>query len=1773
MSLKVTLQPRDPAALAAEVEAVSTPGSSQYHQFITPAEFAQLYGPTPATIAQVTSALRAEGLSVGAVSGTDLYLPITGTVAQTESVFATPILSFTLPSGRTGFYNTAAPSVPSSVAPEIEGIVGLDTLNVAQPVGPLAPRVKSAKLTPHEASPALASGQPTPGTSCSSNFSTLESSYKALSADDLAQAYSLGTLYNNGDYGKGSTVALVELEGAGYRPSDISTFATCYGITLGANQVTEETNGGNNGATGANTGESELDIETVLSLAPAANIKVYEDDDIYDAFSHIVSDDTAKIVSVSWGACESQSGSANQQAENTLLEEASLDGQTIFAAAGDNGSQGCNANGAYGSATGSGANAQAVNSSNGTLYVANEIPDTVSVINEKTEGVVATITTQSEPSSVVYDSVNSELYVANTLSDSVTEVSTTSCNSTTTTGCTATANYPSTTFLNKPVAMALDGSTLYIGNQGAATVAVFDTASNRFLASKALPSGATSSAIVVASGHEVYVADGTNNAVDYFSGSTCTISFQTGCATVASAITGLSSPDAMTLDPSNGDVYVANGGGGIGVISTSSNTLVTTISTSNSPVFSGSGGVSSIAMSPDGDQVLAIVHTNEDVLATIVPGSQTVSGTVGFNTGTDAMGQLVSDSTTNDVWVTDTSGGSDIVEDLNLAVNDPASQPDVTGVGGTTVTALGPAPTEKVWNDNDYFGTDAGGGGISQTFDMPTYQQALGTVTGSSGTPCANATGSCREVPDVAADADPYTGYIVYDSVNGYNWTAFGGTSAASPLWAAALADISSADGTTATGYGSLNPALYSLAGTSPGTYFNDVKTGNNDYNGTSGGSYPAMTGYDMATGLGTPIVSALVTGLGPAFATVPGAPTLTTATPGNGQVVLDWTAPSGNGWSAITGYDILRGLSSGGESATPYATVGNVLTYTDPLATNGTKYYYEVEAVNTVGPSVVSNELLATPATVPGAPTLTTATPGNAQVVLDWTAPSSNGWSAITGYDILRGLSSGGESATPYATVGNILTYTDLSATNGTKYYYEVEAVNTVGPSVVSNELLATPAPTTFTVTFSSSNGGTGTMAPETESSPTALTLNTFTRTGYTFTGWNTVAGGTGTAYADGATYPFSASLTLYAQWTVTDTITFNSESGSAVSSMSGPQGSTITLAGAPTLAGSTFDGWFVATSGGTALTSPYTLTSSLTLYAQWTANATVTVTFNSGGGTAVSSMSGPQGSTITLPAAPTLAGSTFDGWFLAATGGPALTSPYTLTSSLTLYAQWAVTDTITFNSGSGSAVSSMSGPQGSTITLPAAPTLAGSTFDGWFSATSGGPAITSPYTLTSSLTLYAQWTANATVTITFNSESGSAVNSMSGPSGTTITLPAAPTLAGSTFDGWFLAATGGPALTSPYTLTSSLTLYAQWTANATVTITFNSESGSAVNSMSGPSGATITLPTAPTLAGSTFDGWFVATSGGPALTSPYTLTSSLTLYAQWTANATVTITFNSGGGSSGPTTPTVSISNIPSAAIYGGQFTPSFTTSGNGTVFSVTSSTASVCTVSGSTVNFVGAGECTLTPSVAATVTYSAATGSSQGFEVGPGTATVSITNPPVSPFTGAQFTPSFTTSGDGTVFSVTSSTASVCTVSGSAVNFVGAGTCGLTVSVGATADYLAASNTSTISVKSIPKKLDTRTTVALSRTAISYRAENSVAIVVHVTPQASGPRLSGKVRIMVGNRLRCVATINSLGVAQCTLAARTLGRGAHSVEATYEGNSSYNQSTSAAVKLRVN
>lgn len=204
----------------------------------------------------------------------------------------------------------------------------------------------------------------------------------------------------------------------------------------------------------------------------------------------------------------------------------------------------------------------------------------------------------------------------------------------------------------------------------------------------------------------------------------------------------------------------------------------------------------------------------------------------------------------------------------DLSVSNPSSQPYVDGVGGTSIGST----SENVWNDSSD-SKGAGGGGLSVLWCMPSYQYQTaipGLISSDSKTNsgCPAAQGQyVRQVPDVAADADPATGYPVY--YNG-TWKRFGGTSAAAPLWAAVAALIDASPFCAA--YGSGHPGvlpegLYDVASSehsyiySGGEVLYDVTSGNNDYtpSGYTGGLYPSTTGYDMASGLGTP----LVTGLG----------------------------------------------------------------------------------------------------------------------------------------------------------------------------------------------------------------------------------------------------------------------------------------------------------------------------------------------------------------------------------------------------------------------------------------------------------------------------------------------------------------------------------------------------------------------------------------------------------------------------------------------------------------------------------------------------------------------------------------------------------------------------------------------------------------------------------------------------------------------------------------------------------------------------------------------
>jgi len=178
----------------------------------------------------------------------------------------------------------------------------------------------------------------------------------------------------------------------------------------------------------------------------------------------------------------------------------------------------------------------------------------------------------------------------------------------------------------------------------------------------------------------------------------------------------------------------------------------------------------------------------------------------------------------------------------------------------------------------------------------------------------------------------------------------------------------------------------------------------------------------------------------------VPAAPSGVTATAGDTQVVLSWTVTTG-----ASSYHVKRSTTTGG----PYTQVGapTSATFTDTGLTDGTKYFYVVSAVNASGESGNSTEVSATPTLPPppATPTSLTATAGDTQIVLSWTAVTG-----ATSYNVKRSSTTGG----PYAGVGTPTSpsFTDAGLTNGTKYFYVVSAVNTGGESANSAEVSATP-------------------------------------------------------------------------------------------------------------------------------------------------------------------------------------------------------------------------------------------------------------------------------------------------------------------------------------------------------------------------------------------------------------------------------------------------------------------------------------------------------------------------------------------------------------------------------------------------------------------------------------------------------------------------------------------------------------------------------------------
>jgi len=412
------------------------------------------------------------------------------------------------------------------------------------------------------------------------------------------------------------------------------------------------------------------------------------------------------------------------------------------------------------------------------------------------------------------------------------------------------------------------------------------------------------------------------------------------------------------------------------------------------------------------------------------------------------------------------NGSSDCtgITNNNLAVDDPASQPLVTGVGGLTVSSYSPL-NQTVWNTNG----GAGGGGVSTVWTKPAWQSGDGIA----------ASATMRMVPDLSVIADPSTGFVQY--YTGSNsifcgrhcsggWGGIGGTSIGAPLVSALVAAAAQACGTSRLGF--LNPTLYAMGTTG----FTDVTSGSNDL--YSQGSYSAGPGYDMASGLGSPNGALFFSGLCPAsFSAANSAFSTSTQDPREGITVKgslfssantpianaavtlsvtgstgtftiddDPTSTSANGAALSVTTDAQGGLnvnvtdSSAGHATLSVTYAGKVI-YTSPLTFSA----LSVTTTTTTTPAAVTK-------LVPGAPTITRVTALAGALTFAFRAPATSGSAAISGYQY--SLDGG---VTWHTIAAGVFNVTARGLAHGRTYQLVVRAHSRVGAGASSKVLSTT--------------------------------------------------------------------------------------------------------------------------------------------------------------------------------------------------------------------------------------------------------------------------------------------------------------------------------------------------------------------------------------------------------------------------------------------------------------------------------------------------------------------------------------------------------------------------------------------------------------------------------------------------------------------------------------------------------------------------------------------
>jgi len=311
LQLSVHLALRNEKLLDTLLAKQANPASPLFHHYLTPQEFKSQFGPTEAAVNKVKLFLQSHHLAVTSVSSNNLVIHAVGTVAAIEPTFSIMFHDYII-DGRTAFAPSLNPAVPNDLAPSLRNIAGLDNLSRYEP----RYRMLKEDAPPH----------PLP---------------IIYAPNDIQTAYDVKPLLKTGANGAGQTIALFELDG--YNSADITTYLDRY--KLGPKKFSDVLVDGTRNVPGSGAIETTLDMEMVSSMAPNALQKVYIGPNttvgVNDTYNAIVADNSAKIVSTSWGQCEEAAGEAEMGTLHDIFRQGAAQGQTFFAASGDAGAYDC----------------------------------------------------------------------------------------------------------------------------------------------------------------------------------------------------------------------------------------------------------------------------------------------------------------------------------------------------------------------------------------------------------------------------------------------------------------------------------------------------------------------------------------------------------------------------------------------------------------------------------------------------------------------------------------------------------------------------------------------------------------------------------------------------------------------------------------------------------------------------------------------------------------------------------------------------------------------------------------------------------------------------------------------------------------------------------------------------------------------------------------------------------------------------------------------------------------------------------------------------------------------------------------------------------------------------------------------------------------------------------------------------------------------------------------------------------------------------------------